>query len=335
MKRGKIKFTLIAFILITIAVFANTNPVVTNVNYSYSDGNVLITFDVSDAEEATVTIMMYVSSNSGTTWDYSCVQIAGDVGTNIAVGINKHIIWYHDAEHGSPPSGTTFLIKIVANDEQSGGNPCAGFEKVYYEGGPNSDANGVYYNTIQIGSQCWFKENLNVGSEISSGVEQTDNSVIEKYCYANYTVNCNTYGGLYQWAEAVQYQNGATNTTFPNPSFSGNIQGICPSGWHVPTEAELHILYNAVGGNGGALKELGVGVYPGTNTSGFSSLIAGCISSSGGSLWKDDYYVFYWTTSETGIASDAYMHRYYSYNDNINIQNWYKNWSLSVRCVKD
>ena len=53
------------------------------------------------------------------------------------------------------------------------------------------------------------------------------------------THNCTTYGGLYQWAEAVQYKNGATNATSPSPAFSGNVQGICPTGWHIPTSAEF------------------------------------------------------------------------------------------------
>jgi len=67
-------------------------------------------------------------------------------------------------------------------------------------GNPFTDSrDGKTYNTVQIGDQCWFKENLNVGTRINGVQEQTDNSVIEKYCYADLESNCDIYGGLYQW----------------------------------------------------------------------------------------------------------------------------------------
>jgi len=90
---------------------------------------------------------------------------------------------------------------------------------------------GENYPTVTIGSQIWLAKNLNVGTMIGSKLadnatsqSQTDNSVIEKYCYdyvqegnvgqqSTGTTNCNIYGGLYQWAETVQYLNGATNST--------------------------------------------------------------------------------------------------------------------------
>ncbi len=98
------------------------------------------------------------------------------------------------------------------------GIPCTGAITVTYE--------GKVYNTVQIGSQCWLKENLNVGTMIDGSLEQTDNSIIEKYCYSNDPVNCDAYGGLYQWDEMMQY------TTMQG------VQGICPSGWHVPDDEE-------------------------------------------------------------------------------------------------
>jgi len=81
---------------------------------------------------------------------------------------------------------------------------------------------GETYQTILIGSQCWFQENLNVGTRINGSSNQTDNGEIEKYCYNNLDANCVTYGGLYQWDEAMQYVTTA------------GTQGICPDGWHIP-----------------------------------------------------------------------------------------------------
>ncbi len=146
--------------------------------------------------------------------------------------------------------------------------------------GPTVDYSGVTYNTVLIGSQCWFKENLRVGAQILGSSEQTNNSgtnIIEKYCYNDVLANCETYGGLYQWAEAVAYTNGASNTLSPSPVFSGNVQGICPTGWHIPTQAELQILSDEVAADGNSLKALGQGTGggAGTNTSGFTAGLFG------------------------------------------------------------
>ena len=83
---------------------------------------------------------------------------------------------------------------------------------------------GKTYNTVLIGNQCWLKENLDVGTRINLNQSPTNNGIIEKYCYNDNPTNCDTYGGLYKWDEAMQY-----TTT------EGAI-GICPSGWHIPSD---------------------------------------------------------------------------------------------------
>ena len=89
---------------------------------------------------------------------------------------------------------------------------------------------GQNYTTVQIGTQCWMSENLNVGTRIDGVDNQTDNSILEKYCYADDLSNCSIYGGLYQWNELMQYV-----------SIDG-AQGICPVDWHVPTNDEFKTL---------------------------------------------------------------------------------------------
>jgi len=106
------------------------------------------------------------------------------------------------------------------------GEPCPGIPTVEYE--------GQIYNTILIGEQCWLKENLNVGIMINGNEEMTDNSLIEKYCYDNDISNCDEYGALYQWSEMMQY------TIMPG------VQGICPSGWHIPSDEEWKLLEGTV-----------------------------------------------------------------------------------------
>jgi uncharacterized protein (TIGR02145 family) len=79
---------------------------------------------------------------------------------------------------------------------------------------------------VQIGDQCWFKENLNVGTMINGNEEMANNGTIEKYCYENTPANCVTFGGLYQWDEMMQYE------------LTPGIQGICPPNWHIPADEE-------------------------------------------------------------------------------------------------
>lgn len=104
--------------------------------------------------------------------------------------------------------------------------PCPGLPTITYE--------GQVYNTVQIGSQCWLRENLNAGTMINSSYFQNDNGILEKYCYDDDPANCAIYGGLYQWPETMAH------TTTPG------VQGICPPGWHVPTDEEWKELEGAV-----------------------------------------------------------------------------------------
>ena len=194
---------------------------------------------------------------------------------------------------------------------------------------------GQTYNTVLIGSQCWLKENLNIGTRIDGSSNQSANGTIEKYCYSDLDANCTTYGGLYQWAEAVQYQNGATNTTSPSPAFSGNVQGICPTGWHIPTKEEYQALVTTVSNDANALKAIGQGTGSGagTNTSGFSALLAGCRTINGafGNLGTDTYY---WRSTEYN-ATIAYVLNFYGYNSSIPLGYDNKEYGFSIRCVKD
>jgi uncharacterized protein (TIGR02145 family) len=117
-------------------------------------------------------------------------------------------------------SGGTFVFQFATNI------PCPGTPTVAYE--------GQVYNTIQICSQCWMKENLNVGIMINNSQQQSDNGIIEKCCVGNSLDSCAKMGGLYQWDEMMQYTTG------------GGAQGICPPGWHVPINEEWKLLAGAV-----------------------------------------------------------------------------------------
>ena len=163
---------------------------------------------------------------------------------------------------------------------------CPGVPTVTYE--------GKTYTTVQIRSQCWLKENLDIGTQINGNTTQTNNGTIEKYCFNDDPNNCANYGALYQWAEMVQYENGAGIYNGPNPPFTRNVQGICPSGWHVPTFGEFQILTASIKSDGNSLKEIGQGVGSGagTNTSGFSALLCGCSEFTVNYRYMDEYAFF-------------------------------------------
>ena len=206
-------------------------------------------------------------------------------------------------------------------------NSCQGVSTFTYS--------GKTYHTVQIGTQCWLEENLDVGTMIQGNQDQTNNNTIEKYCYNDDVNNCTIYGGLYQWAEAVQYKNGATNTSSPNPAFSGNIQGICPTGWHIPTSDEFQTLSTTVNNNSNALKAIGQGTGSGagTNTSGFSSLLSGA-RVDGGNFQDLNTYANFWssTVNSSSYAYDMILDNAYSgiyYNQD------YRDYGISIRCLKD
>ena len=73
-------------------------------------------------------------------------------------------------------------------------------------GVPTVEWGGKTYATVLVGDRCWLKENLDYGMRIDGLEAQGDNSTVEKYCYNDDPLNCITYGGLYQWGEAMQYQ---------------------------------------------------------------------------------------------------------------------------------
>ncbi len=290
-------------VVLTAAIFSqNTNPVVSNVSMSINGTTVTVSYDVSD----TVTIGMKVSTDNGVTWDFNYGTASGDIGSGVSTGTDKQITWTYSG------GLQDFIVMITANDEQVGGDNCG---TVTYE--------GKTYNTIMIGDQCWLKENLNVGTRIAGNTNQTNNSTIEKYCYDNLETNCDTYGGLYQWNEAMQY------------STTAGTKGICPEGWHIPTLAELQKLDALVNKNSNTLKAVGqgTGAGVGTNTSGFSALLAGYRSNTGNfsSLGGSTYF---WSSTEFSSSNAYYMHLS-SNNSNVGLYNINKAYGFSVRCVQD
>lgn len=182
---------------------------------------------------------------------------------------------------------------------------------------------GKWYHGIQIGNQCWMRENLDIGTMVTSTSDvaphsnASDNGVIEKYCYDNNPAYCDQYGGLYDWSEMMQYS-----------SIEG-VQGICPSGWHVPTDAEWTILQSnypqATAGT-----ELKAG-----GSSGFNALSGGFRYSTGAFTNMGTSYAYWTSTMNAGSQYKAYF-RYMSANyDSVSRVNDLIAYGFSVRCLRD
>jgi uncharacterized protein (TIGR02145 family) len=152
------------------------------------------------------------------------------------------------------------------------------------------------------------------------------------YCwYNNDTVNRDTYGGLYNWAAAM---NGASSSS-ANPS---GVQGVCPDGWHLPSDAEWTELTDYLGGAGvagGKMKEAGTAHWfspntGATNSSGFNALPGG------GTFDEVGRVAFFWTATED-VVSGPWSRGLFNNSADVSQYN-FSEWQMagfSVRCVKD
>lgn len=231
------------------------------------------------------------------------------------------------------------------------------------------DADGNQYNTVQIGSQCWMKQNLNVGTtQLCAGLGGTtcatnaiDDTKIEKYCYNNNLTNCTIYGALYQWQEAMALP-AACLSTDCLAQIKIPHQGICPTGWHIPTDTEFNTLekyvvrmvassatqYNCdttgtgwqrcadnnstnAGGAKGAGKSFKA-VSQGDDLVGFSALLSGI--DVGGSFANLASGAYFWQSTQGGAAL-AWNHDLYINFSTIYRTTYSKAYGMSIRCLKD
>lgn len=226
-----------------------------------------------------------------------------------------------------PDTSKTYTFQYATNI------PCPGTPTVTYE--------GQLYNTIQIFSQCWLKENLNVGTMLQGDQDMEDNGVIEKYCYDNNPFECETYGGLYQWDEMMQY----TSTQ--------RAQGICPPGWHIPTDEEVKVLEGAVDSHYGIgntewdgwdfrgydvchrLKSENGWTYNGNGNDlfGFNALPGG-IRYSNHNFYHKGNHGYFWSAN-VDIGNYSWARLMYSPWPQVSRFSIYQDSGFSVRCIKD
>lgn len=263
------------------------------------------------------------SSNTGSIFEFK----QGDqlIHTGFSKNINQVISG--DAIIDSPLNDTSYIFNMRT------GIPCPGV--------PYIDFEGQVYNTVQIRQQCWFKENLNVGTFITTNNYMHNNGILEKYCYENDQDNCEIYGGLYQWNEVMQY----------NPN---NERGICPIGWHVATDMDWKILEGTVDSlyNLGNLEWNNMDTWRGfdvglkiksdnrwsSNGSGYDSY--GFTAFPGGWAYSDLQFVNlqeegrWWTSSQENYSNPILRGLKYDSDQSLR-KSSANNLPCSVRCVKD
>ena len=209
------------------------------------------------------------------------------------------------------------------------------------------DGEGNEYETVRIDGQCWMAENLktthyNNGDEIqyvqseSSEPNVWENLSTGAYGYYNDDLShLETYGNLYNWY-AVD-----------------DARGICPEGWHVPTDEEYQQLEIYLGmepaeasasgwhgtDEGGKMKETGTEHWNSPNTgatneSGFTGLPAGYRSSVNGFYYNMGNYGYFWSSSVHGSSNAWYRVLFYG-NSSVGRSSYNKHYGFSVRCAGD
>ncbi|MBP5711146.1 MAG: fibrobacter succinogenes major paralogous domain-containing protein [Bacteroidales bacterium] len=243
-------------------------------------------------------------------------------------------------------SGTTYYVRAYATNSvgTSYGNPIKFTTPVHC--GTVADYDGNVYQTIYIGAQCWMKENLKT-THYSNGAtitKQTASTCTSDFPYNAYQYyyeygdnhsNVATRGLLYSWAAVMNGAGSSTN----NPS---GIQGICPSGWHVPSNAEwcelenyvepgIDVNCNSTGYRGSMAKKMAAPIYwdayqsnsfapgycqydtAGFNTSGFSAIpsgylqsvwnYSGCNSGNGSNYYNLNSEAYFWSCTINSAGS--------------------------------
>jgi uncharacterized protein (TIGR02145 family) len=191
------------------------------------------------------------------------------------------------------------------------------------------------YTTVSIGNQCWMKENLrtrlyNDGTAIPDGTANTGWGQLTTGAHSEnvaVTGYASTYGYSYNWYAAKGIAT-AGSTTYKN---------ICPTGWHVPTDAEWTTLTTYLGGSPGTQMKKNDALWTtnsGTNSSGFSALPGGGRFTNG-FFDNLNYNAYFWSATENEYEGYAWLRDVVNFSGDVNRNYEEMSFGASVRCLKD
>lgn len=252
---------------------------------------------------------------------------------------------YYVRAYATNSAGTAYGSEISFTTLSSvpDGLSCPGIPTV-------NDIDGNVYNTVKIGNQCWMRENLKTtrfadGSSITLGGNNMSETTYYRYYPSGNSMNVENYGYLYNWAAVMH----GSASTISNPSA---VQGICPTGWHVPSDAEWTQLTDYVSSQSAFLcsnestyiaKALAsttlwntynadcvVGNDPSSNNAtGFSAVPAGSFTGTPSGFGLSTYF---WSATELNNSTALGRHLSYQ-NVNVGVSASNKMLGFSVRCV--
>ncbi|MGI6479784.1 MAG: FISUMP domain-containing protein [Salinivirgaceae bacterium] len=240
------------------------------------------------------------------------------------------------------PNTTYYVRAYATNSKGTGyGNTLTFTTQEQDENSFTDPRDGNVYKFVTIGEQIWMAENLKYLPNVV-GPETWSETEPYYYVYdyegtdvtaAKVTANYNTYGVLYNWIAAVDGTTGSET----NPS---GIQGICPAGWHLPSDAEWTQLIDYLGGDwiaGDKLKEAGTTHWESpnegaTNESGFTALPGGYYVNGFGAIGR---FGNWWSATEDPTTNSAWYRDMRCFESSVYRSNVDRSWGMSVRCIKD
>ncbi|MBN1198383.1 MAG: hypothetical protein JXA23_03450 [Bacteroidales bacterium] len=346
MVKQKLKATAFSLLIIVLLLFAAGCEKEDNSNETGGNIPVLITKEVTNITQSSATCGGNITSDGGFTVTERGVVYNTHVNPTIAdpKTVDGKGAGSFTSDLQNLLAETDYYVRAYATNSQgtaygstmcfttTGGGPHATF---------TDNRDGSVYKTITIGNQTWMAENLRYLPAVAGpGTSSETQPYYYVYGYngtdvatAKGTINYAAYGVLYNWPAAMNGSSGSS----ANPS---DVQGICPDGWHLPSDAEWTVLTDFLGGEdvaGGKMKDNSelywispnVGA---TNESGFTALPGG-YRYSDGQFHHVGYYGTWWstTTGYSGVFDRYLMHDqaviYWSESGKDN--GW------SIRCVKD
>lgn len=253
-------------------------------------------------------------SNSNDIYTYQ--SVSSSVSYTIAYQLEK------------PLESTTTLASIATPGQVYSPGPSTPSTPAWACGDNVTDIDGNSYRTLLIGSQCWFKDNVRT-------TKYRDGSAVTNITDA--TAWSNTSTGAYAWPnnDSATYKD--SHGALYNWYAAANAVSLCPTGWHVPSDAEITTLETSAGNSANALKAASP-TWNGTDTSGFRATPSGRRGAVGDFRFYfasgDGTRYFFWSTTATD-ASNGKFRYYYDAFDTIYIGVNLKNYGFSVRCLKD
>ena len=252
---------------------------------------------------------------------------------------SKNVIQSSSEESSDITSSSSSLFRV---------QPCKTDSSDTCEYGTLTDSrDGQTYKTVKIGDQWWMAENLNY--DPGQGVFG-DSTYDWSWCYGKRdnkdSSTCDMLGRLYTWAAAIDSIKLAKDSIHPldcgyekKCDLVGSVQGVCPNGWHLPSDAEWSVLFSTVGElsiAGKALKSQsgwnrnGNGV----DAFGFAALPAG-YRNFAGRYYYYGYNAFFWSSTEYYSGDYRVSIMYLSEADDASLDDYSKGLGFSVRCLKN